>query len=77
MKNRRLSSQLGYEPNEVSTICGLTEKRVQKMTKLLMKGTLFMVSLLCYYYSDGTVNVKVALEPCGGAPVIEPIDSPS
>ena len=29
-----------YEPNERSTRCGLTEKRVQNVTKLLMKGTL-------------------------------------
>ena len=64
---------MGYEPNEVSTICGFTEKRVQNVTKLLMKGTLFMVSLLCYYYSDGTVNVNVALDPCDGDPDIASI----
>ncbi len=38
--------QLGYEPNEVSTICGLTEKRAQNVTKLLTKGTLLKCPFL-------------------------------
>ena len=35
-----------YEPNDWSTICGLTEKRVQNVTILPMKGALLIVSLL-------------------------------